>query len=426
MSDSSYYITVLHGANEGAKVDFDKNSFSIGSTDDCDLILSGFPVAEKRLIISFENDKFFIKAINGSLYLDATEVHVEDDFILFKPYQIIDIDGCRLTVGKAGEELPDNIEQKKYSKILQESHDEMLVSAFRKLKPKDPERNFIIPKTFISLLALMVAGGVFFVSAKATSESQLENLGKDQNDQNDVEAHAFALNQKLPLRLSSKTTGEKINNDSDTIQNAIKEAYLLLRTYGVNRINLHLDKTGLLSAKGYVGNAKSWEKAKTSILGDIDAITDIDETEVETLEERSVALNKLLKNKNLKSDIVVDVKQNRNSIKVSGEITHNDFMQWEKVKSIFLQENGNEPIIEEDIIDIEEKIHLSIRSVSVGKTAFFVSEAGKKYMVGSDLGNGYQVAGIEKNKIILQYKGKKISIFYNQLMKSDTQKTIRS
>ena len=89
-------------------------------------------------------------------------------------------------------------------------------------------------------------------------------------------------------------------------------------------------------------------------------------------------------------------------------------MQWEQVKSIFLQENGSEPLIEEKITDIEKNIHLSIRSVSIGKTPFFVSKAGKKYMAGSDLGNGYQVISIEKDKIILQYKGNRISIFYTQ------------
>jgi len=65
------------------------------------------------------------------------------------------------------------------------------------------------------------------------------------------------------------------------------------------------------------------------------------------------------------------------------------------------------------VTDIENNLKLSIRGVSIGKTRYFTSTSGKKYMVGSDLGNGFRVLKIEVDKIILLYEGSEITIFYN-------------
>jgi hypothetical protein len=148
-------------------------------------------------------------------------------------------------------------------------------------------------------------------------------------------------------------------------------------------------------------------------LEDIKDIKKIETSKIETFTQRAMRLNEMLLNKELKKNLQVSVDEEKDLILVSGELTHKAVKDWLSIKKDYVS-NYKMPRLESKVIDIENKIKLLIRSVNIGKTKYFTSNLGKKYMVGSDLGSGFSVSKIDIDRITLSYKGDHISVYYSK------------
>ena len=178
-------------------------------------------------------------------------------------------------------------------------------------------------------------------------------------------------------------------------------------------IYLYFNDNGILYARGYVGSNSKWERAKASILEDIDAIKEINTDNIETFKERVLKLNTLLQKDGLKRNLKLKTDPEHNTVTITGELTNASSKKWKAIKDTFDSRYSGYPAIKSRVTDIENNLKLSIRGVSIGKTKYFTSTSGKKYMVGSDLGNGFRVLKIEVDKITLLFDGSEITIFYN-------------
>jgi type II secretory pathway component PulC len=169
-------------------------------------------------------------------------------------------------------------------------------------------------------------------------------------------------------------------------------------------------EAGMISAFGFVSNSQDWDKVKGSILADVSGIKQIDESELQTLLKRLEALQQFIEKNGLSDRIRVAINQGK--ITVSGELTNTEIKRWKDLYSEFVATYGEGPSIVENLYDARDRIKLAIRSVSVGETPFLVSKDGKKYMVGSSLGNGYFIKDIKPDHVLLTNKGIDIPIYY--------------
>ncbi|MEE9445644.1 MAG: EscD/YscD/HrpQ family type III secretion system periplasmic domain-containing protein [Cocleimonas sp.] len=393
-------LKVLKGINKGAIADFDSNYLTVGSSEDCDVILSGFEKEERFFEISLTDEELFIRVIHRAIFIDGIETQPAEKQLPYELYQLISFDDCCVAVGERESEWPEDTMDIEYLDARSKKK-----SLFSHLS--NHVKNFSFPlisdtqKILLTFLSLILVGGVFLLNSKTYNVNEASQT-------KDVVAHSNLIHPvKIPLAKS------KTNQEID-LDNAKNLAYGLLQTYGVNRIDLNFDSDGTLVAKGYVGSNTEWEKAKASILEDIDLVKEINANNVETFKERTLQLNTMLQQRGLKKNLKIKPDPENNRIVVSGQLTNASTEKWNDLKSTFNTNYSGYPAIKSEITDIESNLQLSIRGVSIGKTRYFTSKTGKRYMVGSNLGNGFRVLKIEIDKITLLYEGSEITIIYNK------------
>lgn len=389
-------LKVLQGINKGAIATFSSDKLIVGSSPKCDIVLSGFTTSEPRIEISYIDNRLLLKVINKSIALDGVLIQPSERVIALKLYQLISFDTCCLTVGEHGKDWPlckantNYIEPPPATNILKT----ILLSSTLVIK-----NSSVIERVSILLSLFLVTFVIFIYTIKAKVPEGLDAF------------NAFSSKQVVVKDFELKSHDQFEDIHSSTIE---KLAYGLLQTFGVNRIDLNFQVGGVLIAQGYVGDGIKWEKAKTSILEDIKDIKDIDTSGIETFSQRRIKLNEMLRDKNIRKNLQVSAEEGKDLIFVSGELTHKAAKEWLNIKNNYISSYKNTPKLESKIIDIENKINLLIRSVNVGKTKYFTSKIGKKYMVGSDLGSGFRVLKIDVDKITLSYKGDRISVYYSK------------
>lgn len=397
---SQYCLKVLKGVNEGAVADFDSDLITVGSSADCDVILSG--LTEERIFeLYINNDDFFVKVLNKPLNIDGIEIPPTEQLTPLEEYQLISFDDCCVAVGEKNAEWPTNIFNLKHVNE-QSSKKSILPQLLYKTKYFFTQVMTDTQKILATFLVFILVGGLFLFNTNAPKTSSFT-------------PQAIA---DIPLPIKENATQVITTKSSeikaDKLKNAEQMAYGLLQTFGVNRINLSLQKDGVLIASGYVGSNEKWEKAKTSILEDVSLVKEINTEGIETFKQRVVYLNNMLRDNNLDKVLTVKADPNKKQITVSGEVTKNTVKKWDIIKNQYSNNFGNELKIKSNIIDIENNLKLLIRGVSIGKTRYFTSTLGKKYMVGSDLGDGFRVLKIEVDKITLSYKGNEVPFYYNK------------
>jgi hypothetical protein len=392
-------LKVLKGLNKDAVANFSSNYLIVGSSIDCDVILSGFDEEERFFEVSLTDGSLYIRVLHKRLNIEGRRIKPSGKLIPYELYQLINIDDCYVAVGEKEAEWPLDIINSEYIDSLKSK------SSFLPDITKIKELN-LIPKSdnqkiLVALVAFFTVGSVFLYTLKSHNTDDI---------QSDINENTVQLGSINSFKIVSPKPKSKRDIELEKIKNL---AYGLLQTYGVNRIDLNLNNDGILFASGYVGSNSKWERAKASILEDIDAIKEINTNNIETFKERILKLNTLLQKDGLKNSLKLKADPENNRVIVSGELTNASTKKWKAVKNNFNSRYSGYPALKSNVTDIENSLKLSIRGVSIGKTKYFTSTSGKKYMVGSDLGNGFRVLKIEVDKIVLLFEGNEITIFYN-------------
>jgi hypothetical protein len=236
-------LKVLQGINKGAIASFLSESVIIGSSPECDIVLSGFTTSEPRIEISYIDNCLELKVINKSIMIDGVLIKASESSFPLKLYQLISFDTCCLTIGEQGKDWPSCKDNKDY------------------IEPKTTNKqriNSLLPRVSIfkigsttntvgilfSLFVVTFSLFLYLIKAKIP-----ENLGTLKTFSSQAVISDFNLK-------SQKNTE---NTHDSTIE---KLAYGLLQTYGVNRINLRFQKKGILIASGYVEDSMKWEMGK--------------------------------------------------------------------------------------------------------------------------------------------------------------------
>lgn len=391
-------LKVLKGLNKDAVAKFSSNYLIVGSSTDCDVILGGFDEEERFFEISLTDGQLFIRVLHKRLAINGRKVKPSGKLIPYELYQLISIDDCYVAVGNTEAEWPNDIISPDYIDSLTNKSSFLpnlsTLKDFNFLPQSNNQKIFAILAAFVSI------GGIFLYTLQPHNIDEFNTNIK--------------VTEKSNLTHTFKVVPPKPKSKEDLEQEQIKSlAYGLLQTYGVNRIDLDFNDNGILYARGYVGSNSKWERAKASILEDIDAIKEINTDNIETFKERVLKLNTLLQKDGLKRNLKLKTDPEHNTVTITGELTNASSKKWKAIKDTFDSRYSGYPAIKSRVTDIENNLKLSIRGVSIGKTKYFTSTSGKKYMVGSDLGNGFRVLKIEVDKITLLFDGSEITIFYN-------------
>ena len=430
-----YLLKVLSGANAGAIVRLKTGTLTIGRSMSCDIILHDENIAEQHVNIDITNDTITLKPLALPVLVDGQDITSHE--VQINPYQII-------TVGDVDFFIADPRMSESEAKVTNARIRKEQLAQAQKLVGSTKTSNLAgkhkVKKSFLSnkgylwlgLLLLLLANLLYFLPNLITLS---EKLGFKSTPIDDTKQLVTNLNNET-LSVVEKSPGNivvtgyaKNTAERNDIVNQVmrmgknvthriwvnselaESASMIANTLGEKGIHFKpRTEPGVVSAFGFVSNSQDWERVKTSILADVKGIKQIDETELQTLLKRLEALQQFIEKNGLSDRIRVAINQGK--ITVGGELTNTEIKRWKDLYSEFVATYGEGPSIVENLYDARDRIKLAIRSVSVGEIPFLVSKDGKKYMVGSSLGNNYFIKDIKPDHVLLTNKGVDIPIYY--------------
>lgn len=412
MKYTNISLKVLKGHHLDALISIEKSRIFIGGGEENDVILQDLD-AKKHLEFIIRDKGMFIKPLDAPVLLDGIELSVPSIYVRYKPYQLIDFKSCSIAIGPADGKWP------KASTNSKEIND-------LPNKQKSFYKSTIIALGLLAFLAVIIS--IYF--SINTSHMQGDNLSKtslphkirlliDDKGFHDIKIEkglngrihlvgkVSDVKAKEELAITVNTVTSRFSTNISVLKSVEEEAKAVLHSYGMIHTDLSL-VDNVLVIKGYTDG--DWTKVKSSLLQDMPSITSIDDYFLSTSEGRLQTFSQMLGNKGLEEKVELNVEEG--IIISSGELTSSDMKLWGDIKREFIELYSVVPKVKDNVINISEKLKLSIQSVSIGKSRYFVSENGKKYLVGADLGNGYIVNSIEIDQVILKYKGNMIPVKY--------------
>lgn len=389
MSNSKLHkLKITSGIHKGTIIPLAPCKVTLGSHHSCDIILSDKNIADKHLEIEVEQNTIFIHLLGHPITLDGKKLKTLQGKLPLHSYQqiylgdssfsISDSTGKWTTVKKTISKKPSSIPPKETS-----------------TPPAQKKPSFMS----ISKVSLLLITGLLLFTFIALLSEGPEQINASSNDNN---------TQSLARAMNAKNKSTKLDAQDKT--------HLILQSFGMTDITLEINDDGILNVSGAVKDSSQWELAQTAILQDIPFVEMINDSRLITSEYIRLKLKKTLKTYGLDEKLVINT--SHTACTITGELRNSEYIQWEEIKESYLSTANVSSKIIDEVINISKKLSLSIQSVSIGKTRYFVSSSGVKYMVGSDLGNGYTVLRIEPDEVVLAYKSTEVSVNY-----IDTEKT---
>jgi type III secretion system YscD/HrpQ family protein len=158
---------------------------------------------------------------------------------------------------------------------------------------------------------------------------------------------------------------------------------------------------GRLRLQGYVGSDEGLQQAIEALRQDVAGIQGID-NRVLTPSAAAEALRQLLAQQGLGDRLAV--KSGPGGLAVSGTLTEAEAGRWDQVAAAFAAAYGQAPRIMTAIATRPLSADLALRSIVVGPTSFVTLSDGKRYRTGDSV-DGYRIDAIAANHVTLSRDG---------------------
>ncbi len=456
-TDKKLVLKILSGPHLGAEILLSNGEYILGTSDECDIILSDHSISEKHVKITVKESKVSIKALENGLYIDG-ETQTQEAQV--KNFQVITIGTTNFAIGPAEEKWPElNLSgfppkkpehEGENKQSAQEINDGETVSDPPTTPPEEASDGFI--KQHWRLLS--IAGGalilffvVFIIMLGASSSSsninrnpektleklkvavsklQLPGIHLSRDNAGIITIEGYVRNKKEKKDLQEMATKyapeAKIRVIvTSQLEDACRES---LSALGFQLpVTANIDGTVVI--RGVVKNSSSFNKAVQILKQDVPGIEKI-ECHVLAYSEIIPTFQRILENLNFKGQ--VDFKTYPDRILAQGMLNKKDMKIWREAKKQFCYNYGaNIPITEnfgKDKHNTVEKqlfenplrtkpvnIPFSITSVTVGAISYITANDGCKYFEGARLKNGFTIVDIKPDRILLERNREK-HIYY--------------
>lgn len=454
MPQDKFLLKIFSGPNQGAEVALNEEDLLVGSSPECDLVLSDALASPKHAKISVKTDSLSIEPIEANVYLDGQELTLAAH--TFNPFQFITVGTTHMVIGPAEADWPplstaDVPELKKIKKegpspapdsttaeasateITSEDTskptEEKLLSDETTAKEIAEESPLLVEKKTNNILIgaaalcfLLILGAIaayLFMQPSEVAITVKENLVaqidpildqfkvkdvftvKKQGDNIFVEGYVKNNDERDALNAALRRLGPKVQTQiwsQELIKKNIDDM--------ISMWKLPIAAESLGSGKfhliGYYGDAHEWERLKESIKDDVLGIKLLKDDVFTSAKLAPIAIS-ILRYHNLVG--LVDLVAQRDSIIAKGNISKVKLPDLKATLANLQAKVGMDvPIQNQVLIGETEKLYvdLEIDSVLIGAQGVIIGKNGERYYEGGVLPGGAIVEKISRDGITLK------------------------
>ena len=428
-----FTLKMFSGPSMGAEISLGPGEYIVGKDISSDLILNDRSVAPKHLMIRVDDDGVHVKALAHPVYIAGKEMGERER--LLESFQVVTLGTTHFALGGASATwpvigLPTIREVVSMSTSAPGKQGEAagsgagLQEVARRLSHQYPWLKWLLAGWVGLLVMVLLAtlGSSGGVPVKRVDRAALESLVSEMGfsgrlqvktaDDGRLTLNGYVDNdaQKRRLEAALKARNMDVGLMVWSPATLAETAQSILQAVGVQHVKVWSDKSlvrGELVMSGYVSDDDNWKKALKICRGDIPGIVAIDERAVDPIETRAQALKKLIVGSGLQEKLKVSTKGG--NLVVRGVLGSDlEKQQWRQLVRRYRQLYLDEPELVETQVTKKKKLYIPIRSISIGDLSYIVTRDGRKYMVGSYLGEGYVIKEIHADRLVLERKNKTI------------------
>jgi len=449
MPQEKYLLKIIAGPNQGAEVALGDEELVVGTSPECDFILSDSLVSPQHLKIVVSGEELSVTPLESPVYIDGEEIPKQ--FHLVQPFQIVSLGTTHFVIGPTEGEWPplsaadvptlkksekEEVESEESEKKSEEGEEQgEPKEKGKELRPEEgvSEGASKLPKSVLmagagitGLFLIILIGFIvtFFIPSKEVSESV--DKGKALSEVSDKVAQTV---QRLGVAddINVKVQGDyivvdgwvKSNENLDELMNSLSDYRSDLRmnvssqeeiinsvkdVLNARKIPVSVEGAGLgvVRVYGYYGDTKEWQKVKQSIENDVVGIKLLKD-DVLTAQKLYPLAQMVLKEYDIRGKLqIIPAKE---YILAKGLVSETDL---EKVKQAMNKLTSMIPYpvpLKSEVQTAKaDKLYfdMEIDSVIIGDRGIIITKDGERYFEGGVLPGGYVIEKISRDGILLK------------------------
>lgn len=450
MAKEKCLLKIFSGPNQGAEVALAEEELIIGSSPDCDLILSDTLVSAQHLKVVLSKETLSVIPLAAPVYIDGYEIPSEPHSLSF--FQIVSLGTTHFIIGPVGGEWPllssaDVPELNKMEVVVEAAPEEGLEGkegekteeGEENEEKEQPKKTFSkeqkrVMGSVVAIMLILVIGMValFFMGNEA-------DTSKTSSDKPDIreaikgimvnyqEDDAYTLEEKQGIFVfeawvedtdEKDSLGSSINqldpSMSTTIwsqEQLISDISDLLTSLGVGSINVNSITPGTVELKGYYSDGTTWSKVKAQVQSDIVGIKVLQDRVI-TARKLQPILNDALSRHDLETKIQMAPQET--FLLASGRITKDDVTALKEAMD-YIEAQVGFPIPIKNNIQVASPLrvylHSRIGSVIIGEEEeMVITKEGQILFEGGILPDGYVIEKITREGITLKRNNNRITL----------------
>lgn len=453
MAREKYLLKIISGPHQGAEVALDEGELIIGSSQNCDLILSDTLVSPEHLKIVVNPNGVSIVALASPVYYDGTEI-AKDENVPIEDFKFISVGTTHFLIGPVEGEWPalsaadipnltrlekeaeaneeEQFEEKEIEvlegeggpPLTTEVEPEVIHTGFKKIW-RDKKTLYIYGGSLL-LLILITLGFL------AWGMSRSAEIAEEINTQ--AEINKVVANTNHPQTFTVEELDNKFivkgwvknNEERHKVENQLRKignvtAEIRSQEQALENVRDFFSaikapvviselEPGKIKISGYFGEDKGWEAAKADLARDVPGFKLVKD-EVWTPSKLYPVIAEVLTKHNI-NEAIKFVPQ-MDGVILKGMISKAEIPEMKDAIIEFQSIVGKDiPIKNQIIVAKEEDLHLDLDmdSVIIGKDAFVITKSGQRLFEGGVLKGGYTIEKIDRDGVILSKGNQKITL----------------
>lgn len=440
MASEKYLLKILSGPHQGAEVALDEGELIIGSSQDCDLILSDALVSGRHLKVLVNETGVSILPLESPVYFDGQEI-AKDQYFAVEPFKFISIGTTHFVIGPTEGEWPPlsavdipNLTKLEKEEINDQVSEEEALDHHGSVAPAPLEgsgehdmkalikdnKKLVFGAVGVVIVVILAIIVMFFglkenseaVSSTETRESIAKIIANTKFPQTfsvEEDEGMYFVNgwvdnetERDKVQRELRKLGPQVSIEIRAETEAVENLKDLLNGLGAPFVAVDAIEPGKIRLYGYYGDDLGWESLKSDIGRDVPGLKLLKD-DVMTPRKLYGLIGKVLEDDKLAG--MLQYVPQKEGIVMKGLISQTDIPRVkESIKHLQSKVGPGIPIKNQIVVARPEDLHLDfdMDSVIIGKHGFIITKSGQRLFEGGILKGGYVIEKISREGIVLK------------------------
>lgn len=393
--ESAPFLTVLNGMRKGARLPLENRRYLVGASEDCDILFDEPGVPEQYFELLVSDKKIVVSPLSSEPVTIDNEAKVGVQRIITRP-SVMRLGTVNVLISPL------------VSKVKKRNKKAASVNGGGRYSDKTKSRRWdkTLPVLVLLVLLMLFLFSKFMAAFPLNPSSEMSLEAETDTQARPAEAAGMAAEPTLLQRaalVDSRAGGDRLQSlKKDSVEN-------ILEALGYSGLSVELAADDVVEVSGYVISRNDWESSKPLLKQDLVWITKLDDSGIESLQDRRQRLENDLVSEGLDNKVTISVR--KDTLVLLGALNKDQSSQLNDYIQNWNQTYRGKPVLKNRTRMVTTEVRgLDVMAVSITDVPLVTLRDGSKYATGSTMPGGYLLKEISIEKLILNRNNEELTL----------------